>query len=111
MEGGAVRFNPRIWVPIAWVLAAVNVGATWFAASAAEPAHATVHAGLAVAFALWARRMSQRGAASLRDLEDHVAELQAESRGEIAELQERLDFAERLLAQERMRQGVRPPEP
>lgn len=109
-----MRFNPKIWVPIGWVAAAVNVGATWFAAGAAEPAHATLHAGLAVVFALWAergrRRMQQGGAAALSDLEDHVAELQEESRGQIAELQERLDFAERLLAQERTRQEMRPPQ-
>lgn len=110
-----MRFNPRIWVPVSRILAVVNLGATWFAAQAAEPAHATIHATLAVAFAVWSARLRVRrvseGAAALADMQLQLEDMQAESRGELAELQERLDFAERLLAQERRGQGVRPPEP
>jgi hypothetical protein len=110
-----MRFNPRIWVPLSGILAGVNVGATWFAAQAAEPTHATIHAALAVAFALWSARLRQgrasSGEAALADMQLQLEDIQAESRGQVAELQDRLDFAERLLAQERRAQGVRPPEP
>jgi membrane protein implicated in regulation of membrane protease activity len=110
-----MRFNPRIWLPLSRILAVVNVGAVWFAAQAAEPTHATIHAALAAAFAVWSERVRQRrvsiSEAALADMQDQLEGLQAESRGQVAELQDRLDFAERLLAQERRMQGVRPPEP
>lgn len=110
-----MRFNPRIWVPLSRILAVVNAGAVWFAAQAAEPTHATIHAVLATAFAVWSERMRQGRASSneaaLANMQDQLEEIQAESRGQVAELQDRLDFAERLLAQERRTQGVRPPEP
>ena len=55
-----MKFPPRIWNPIAWVLCAANVGAVWFAAVPAEPLHATSHAFLAVLFGLWAQRLAAR---------------------------------------------------
>jgi len=101
------------WVPVAWVLAAVNLGATWFAARASEPTHATIHTALAVAFALWAVRARHRLVRdqdpTLADMRQQLDELQADSRGQIAELAERLDFAERLLARERTAEGIKPP--
>jgi hypothetical protein len=108
-----MTFKPAFWAPAAWVLALVNLGATWFAARAAEPWHAAVHAALAVAFALWAERLRRRlvrgNDASLANLRQQLDDMQAESRGQVEELAERLDFAERLLAQERVKQGVKPP--
>jgi hypothetical protein len=108
-----MTFKPAVWVPIAWILALVNLGAVWFAARPGEPWHATVHAALAVALALWAergrRQLVRDHEASLPDLRQQLEELEAESRGQIAELQERLDFAERLLAQDRTAQSIKPP--
>lgn len=53
-------FKHRAWIPIAWLLSLVNVVATWFAAQPAEPWHATIHALLAVVFAVGAQRLSAR---------------------------------------------------
>jgi TolA-binding protein len=94
-----MTFKPAIWRPIAAVLSVVNLGAV-----AAEPWHATVHAGLALAFVAWAQRLgrspAQRAQAEPANrLEDLEAELD-QLRGELAEAQERLDFTERVLARE-----------
>jgi len=102
-----VKLNPRIWIPIAQFLTVVNVGATYFAAQAAEPGHATLHAALAVLCTLgvdWLRTRA-RGDDALAD--GRMAELESGSvemdqvRHELADVQERLDFAERMLAQRR----------
>jgi hypothetical protein len=102
-----VKLNPRIWVPIAQLLTVVNVGAVYFAAQAAEPGHATLHAALAVLCTLgvdWLRTRA-RAADSLSD--GRMTELDSGSgemdqvRHELAEVQERLDFAERMLSQRR----------
>jgi hypothetical protein len=80
----------------------VNVGAAWFAAQLAEPWHATVHAALGVAFALWAQRLRRRPEgpeelqADMEALEIEVNTL----RQELAEAHERLDFAERVMSQQ-----------
>jgi len=97
-----MTFKPAIWYPIAVVLSVINLVGVGFAA---EPWHAATHAALAVAFGLWAQRLRQgpgrRGPggselqAGLEALEAEVSEL----RQELSETQERLDFAERLLAQ------------
>ena len=94
-----MTFKPAIWYPIAAGLSAVNVAAVWFAARPAEPWHAALHAALAVAFGLWAQRLRQARAGSqlnpgLEALEIDVSNL----RQELSETQERLDFAERMLA-------------
>ena len=96
----AMTFKPRIWYPIAAVLSVLNVAAVWFAAVPGEPMHATVHAAAALAFGLWAQRLRQRtlgseDPAKLEELELEMNDL----RLELAEAQERLDFAERVLAQ------------
>jgi hypothetical protein len=99
-----MTFKPRIWFPIAVVLSVVNLLAAGFAAGQAEPWHTTVHAALALAFGLWAQRLRQQGAGG-SDLEARLEALEAElgelgvMRQELSEIQERLDFAERLLAQ------------
>ena len=58
-------FKHRAWIPLAWLLSAVNLGAVWFAAQPAEPWHATIHAALAVLLAVGAQRLMARRA-SLR---------------------------------------------
>jgi hypothetical protein len=100
-----MTFKPRVWYPISAVLAGLNLVAVGFAAAAAEPWHAGVHAVLGLAFGLWAQRLRQRlgnwsGSAGelqagLEALEDDVSKL----RQELSETQERLDFTERVLAQ------------
>jgi hypothetical protein len=98
-----MTFKPKLWQPIAVVLSAVNLVAVGFAAGAAEPWHAAVHSGLALAFGLWAQRMRQSQPKSELQLPfDALEALEAEVgvlRQELSEAQERLDFAERVLAQ------------
>ena len=112
-----MALNPRTWYPIAALGAFVNVVAFAFAAASAEPWHATTHAVLATAFWLWAQRIKARpgvGAlegvheAAIAALREEVLEL----RREVSEMQERLDFAERLLSQVRDRDQLpgRPPD-
>jgi predicted outer membrane protein len=95
-----MTFNPAIWYPIAAVLSVINLAAAGFAAGQAEPWHATIHAALAVAFGLWAQRLRQapRGSEPQARLEALEAEM-GNLRQELSETQERLDFAERMLAQ------------
>jgi hypothetical protein len=107
-----MTFRPKIWQPIAIVLSAANLVAVGFAAGAAEAWHAGVHAGLALAFGLWAQKLRQRAAvgevegglelqAGLESLEIEVGEL----RRDLVEVQERLDFTERMLTQGREVRG------
>lgn len=105
-----MTFKPAIWYPIAVVLSVVNVVAVGFAARPAEPIHATVHAALALAFGLWAQRL-RRGPAE-NELPARLEELEVDFsrlRQELSETQERLDFAERLLAQAQDAHRVDPP--
>jgi hypothetical protein len=95
-----MTFKPAVWRPIAIVLSAINLVAVGFAAGAAEPWHATAHTALALAFGLWAQRMRRvpdggEDQARLEALEAEMGDL----RRELGEAQERLDFAERVLAQ------------
>lgn len=95
-----MTFKPRIWFPIAAVLSLLDLGAVWPAAMAAEPLHATTHAVLAVAFAVWAVRL--RLGTGARGLEAELDEMELENNAihlELAEAREKLDFAERVLAQ------------
>lgn len=101
-----MTFKPRIWFPIAAILTVVNVAAAWFAASESEPWHAAGHAALAVVFALWAQRLARglRSPQESGDLPAQVEELRTEllaMREQLLEANERMDFAERLLAQEK----------
>jgi hypothetical protein len=95
-----MTFKPAIWYPISAVLGLLNLAAVGFAAGSAEPWHATAHAGLAVAFGLWAQRLRKaRGRGEEQPtLEVFEAEVD-QLRTELSELQERVDFTERLLAQ------------
>ena len=101
-----MTFKPAIWYPIAIGLSILNVVAIAFTAGPAQPLHATAHAALAVAFGWWAYRLRQRRGAGeppgRLDVVDALDALDAEVntlRLEVSELHERLDFAERLLAQ------------
>lgn len=100
----------RFWTRVLVVLSAVNVVAVWFAAQPAEPWHATIHAALAVVFGLWAQRRMRleegppRTDALGQGSGDEIAALRDEAgevRRELSEVQERLDFAERMLSKAR----------
>jgi predicted outer membrane protein len=105
-----MTFKPAVWFPIALVLSLGNLVAVWFAAVPAEPMHATVHAALSLGSGLWAYRLRQRlGQKDHRLAPEAVEALDAlealdieasKLRQELSEARERLDFAERLLAQE-----------
>jgi hypothetical protein len=98
-----MTFKPAIWYPIAVVLSVLNLVAVGFAVGQAEPWHATIHGALGLAFGLWAQRLRQGSGGN--ELEGRLEALEAEVgelgglRQELGEIQERLDFAERLLAQ------------
>ena len=101
-----MTFKRTIWYPIAIVLSAVNLVAVGFAAGESQPWHAGIHAALALAFGMWAQRLrrSPRGSELQDSLEvlEAVEALEVEVgklRQELGETQERLDFAERVLAQ------------
>jgi len=110
-------FKHRAWIPVAWLLALGNLVAVWFAAQPAEPWHATIHALLAGGFALGARRLMERRRAALQqehfqqalDQNEELREATDGMQGNLRELEERLDFAERLLAQHRDSDRLRGP--
>ena len=105
-----MTFKPALWYPISVALSVLNVGAVWFAAQPAEPWHATIHAALAVGFGVWAQRLRQRTGGSethpgVEALEGEVSAL----RQELSEMQERVDFTERLLVREPEPRRADPP--
>jgi uncharacterized coiled-coil protein SlyX len=113
-----MTFKPRLWEPIAWILTGINVVSAYFAAGAAQPLHAGAHAALAVGFAIWAQRL-RRGrqatgdlsvAERIEELESRLAALDAlpDVEGRLAELEERVDFAERALVEVRARPQIPP---
>jgi len=107
-------FRPAIWQPIAVGLGLLNLVAAGFAAVSGEPMHAAAHSGLALAFGAWARHLRQAPASGerevrLEELEDEVSHL----RRQLSEAEERLDFTERMVAQqtEARRMGPSPAPP
>lgn len=105
-----MTFKPAVWYPIAVVLSAVNAVAILFTAGPGQPLHAGAHAALAVAFGVWANRLRHGAGGSLSEarldaLEADVSRFQgiegevSKLRQELSELHERIDFAERVLAQ------------
>jgi hypothetical protein len=114
--------KPAFWRPVAVVLSAINLVGVGFAAASADPWwHAAIHAGLALAFGLWAQRLGQaRGGSDLarvqQQLEQQAAALQdaqatlASQSAQLAELHERVDFAERVLVQVRDRPALDTPD-
>jgi hypothetical protein len=110
-----MAFKSPLWRPVALVLAALNLVGVGFAAATTEPLHAAVHATLALVFGLWAQRL-RKGSGGSEPMEERMAALEEALEGEVGKLrqelneaQERLDFAERLLAQgqEARRMGPR----
>ena len=104
-----MTFKPAIWYPIAAALSVINVVAVGFAARSAEPWHAALHAALALALGLWAQRLRpgpgrSRPQARVETLEADMSVLHRE----LSETQERLDFAERVLAQGSDARRVKP---
>lgn len=116
-----MTFKPAIWYPIAVVVSIGNLIAVAFTEGPNQPAHATGHAALALVFGLWAYRLRQRtGGGS--DLQARLEALEAEAgrvealegdvgrlRQEVSEAQERLDFAERVLAKGAEQRRADPP--
>ena len=98
-----MTFKRSMWYPIAGVVSVVNLVAVGFAVGEAEPWHAGIHAALALVFGLWAQRLRPgHGAGGGSEVEARLEALEGEwskLRQELNEAQERLDFAERLLAQ------------
>lgn len=94
-----MTFKAVVWRPIALGLSALNLVGVGFAAGAAEPWHAGLHATLALAFWSWSQRLrldrAEPRLTRVDELELEVGDL----RRELTEAQERLDFTERLLAQ------------
>jgi hypothetical protein len=105
-----MTFKSAFWLPAALALSALNLVAVGYAAGAAEPLHAGVHATLALAFWSWGQRLRRRSTEGERELPRLEAlELEVgQVRRELEEAQERLDFTERLLAQGRQEATVRP---
>jgi hypothetical protein len=117
-------FKHRAWVPVSWVLAGINLGAAWFAATTAEAMHSATHALLAVVFAVAAERLARRRlmgsggaeadlAARLEDLEARLADVEnlPQHDTRLGELEERLDFTERALMEVRKRSELPPRTP
>ncbi len=127
-----MTFKPAVWYPIALVLSVVNVAGAWLAAGPARghmsrrlvggrarrvwPVErsdsVSTHAALAVAFGLWAQRLRLRRRAGGDDVQGQLDALEAEVVAigqELTETQERLDFTERMLMQEREMRRVDPP--
>jgi len=99
-----MTFKASTWYPIAVVLSVINLLGAAFAVGQAEPSHAAVHASLALAFVLWARGLRQRRGGSEFPVHARLEALEADVGRlgqELSELQERLDFTERVLAQAR----------
>ena len=98
-----MMFKRAVWFPISIALSGLNLVGVGFAAGQTQAWHAGVHAGLALAFGLWAQRMRQAPRSSefplpleaLEALEIEVGRL----RDDLTETQERLDFTERLVVQ------------
>ena len=102
-----MALNPRVWFPIAATATALNL----VAAAIYSGAHAGMHAAVAVGFGLWAQRLRQRAAqgeqqqveaGTTEQLQEGFDALEADVmrlRQELSETQERVDFVERVLAQ------------
>lgn len=103
--------NRRIWYPVAILGTLGNLVGVAFAVSPGEPLHATIHAGLAVAFGIWAQRLKARPreASGERDKDSEIEALRDEIDAmgrELGELQERVDFVERVLSQSKERERL-----
>lgn len=111
-------FKHRGWIPVAWLLSVVNLVAIWFAAEPGETWHAAGHGLFAVLFGLGARHLMTRQRITalnqqLQEVLDQNEQLQQTIDGtqaHLRELEERVDFSERLLARQREEERLgRPP--
>ncbi len=108
-----MTFKPTLLRRIAIVLSVFNVGGAGFAIASGEAWHAGIHVSLALAFGFAAQRLGQSGEGDIvrlqRQLDEQAGALEeaqdmlATQATQLAELQERVDFAERILAQTRER--------
>lgn len=89
--------SPR-WRLVAIALGVLNVAGAGYAAALNEPAHAAIHGALAAAFALGASRLRRPAARSQDDRLELLETELDQMRQQLTEAQDRLDFAERLLA-------------
>ncbi len=105
-----------MWRRLAIVASVFNVAGAGFAIAAGEGWHAGIHVTLALAFAFAAQRLTgdqrsesasiqQQLAAQADALEEAQATL-ARQAAQLAELNERVDFAERVLTKARDRQTL-----
>jgi hypothetical protein len=99
-----MALNPRLWRPVAMVLSAANLAAVGFHAAIEQGEMAAVHGLLAAGAAYWAARLGRTRTPALENpvADERMEQLEAElmqQRHELADAQERLDFAERLLSQ------------
>jgi hypothetical protein len=102
-------FKHRAWIPVAWLLALGNLAAVWFAAQPGEPLHAALHALLGAGFALGAQRLMARRRSAVHgdhvqdtlEQNEHLQQALDDMQPRLLELEERLDFAERLLTRYR----------
>ena len=96
-----MNFKPATWYPIALVVSGINLVSIGFAVASGEPLHAVVHASLALAFWSWAQSLRRKPAPAGDELPGKLEALSIEVgklQQELGEIQERLDFAERMLA-------------
>lgn len=104
-----MALKPTTWYRIAVALTVLNLVGGGFALGSAEPEHAAIHVVVAMGFWAWARSLRRRFGESASESESEI-ESDSESRLEVLsdevnnlrrelnETQERLDFAERMLA-------------
>jgi hypothetical protein len=108
-----MALNPRLWRPIAAVLSVANFVGAGIHIGLDQPGNAVMHTLLAAGAAFWTWRLGRPQAPALGnpDTEERMEQLEGElmqQRQELADAQERLDFAERLLAQNAERKRTLP---
>ena len=99
-----MALNPRLWRPIATILSVANLVGAGIHIGMEQVEAAAIHGLLAAGSAYWAVRLGRPRAPALEnpDAEERMEQMESElmqQRQELADAQERLDFAERLLAQ------------
>ena len=109
-----MALNPRLWRPIAAFLSVANLVGAGIHIGMEQGEGAAIHGLLAAGAAYWAVRLGQPRHAALPNpaTEERMEQLETElmqQRQELAEAQERLDFAERLLTQKAERRDLEAP--
>ena len=100
----------KTWRRLAIVASVFNVVGAVFALASREGWHAGVHISLALGFGFAAQRLGEIGGTAVPDnlqtqLDEQADRIALQSR-QLAELEERLDFTERMLAQARDKQKL-----